>query len=206
MPYLVLFSEMPWSPRTSVRNWLTIFLHLSHHWIILMATKASHSSSFSAEAYDVGVCWEWWICTHRSFRRNTTLTMLPICLHLDYSSSPLVTLKELKEWDLHATKLSKEHTKHELSAHLSTSPLLVFSSGILQRSLKGGLTDFHHVPINMGYWELLAPFRSWKRWICTHRSPRKDTPSTNLMPICLHRHCWRSPLVSSKKLVELDLH
>ena len=68
--------------------------HLSHHWIILMATKAGHSSSFSTEAYDVGVCWEWWICTHRSFRRSTTLTMLPICLHLDYSSSPLVTLKK----------------------------------------------------------------------------------------------------------------
>jgi hypothetical protein len=63
--------------------------------------------------------------------------MLPICLHLDCSSSPLVTLKELKEWDLHTTKLSKEHTKHELSAHLSTSPLLVFSSGILQRVGRG---------------------------------------------------------------------
>lgn len=180
MPYLVLFSEMPWSPRTSVRNWLTIFLHLSHHWIILMATKASHSSSFSAEAYDVGVCWEWWICTHRSFRRSTTLTMLPICLHLDYSSSPLVTLKELKEWDLHTTKLSKEHTKHELSAHLSTSPLLVFSSGILQRVGRG---------------RFALPKLSKEH--ITHES-NADLSTSRCYP--------SSPLVSSKWLVELDLH
>ena len=31
-----------------------------------------------------------------------------------------------------SAKLSKEHTKHELSAHLSTSVLRLFSSGILQ--------------------------------------------------------------------------
>lgn len=26
----------------------------------------------------------------------------------------------------------------------------------------------------------------WLRWICTHRSLRRGTSSTNLMPICLH--------------------
>ena len=36
---------------------------------------------------------------------------------------------------------------------------------------------------------LVSSKLSWRRWICTHRSPRKDTSSTNLMPICLHRYC-----------------
>ena len=38
----------------------------------------------------------------------------------------------LVEVDLHTPKASKSHIKHELDAHLSTSSLLTFSSGITQ--------------------------------------------------------------------------
>jgi hypothetical protein len=45
---------------------------------------------------------------HRSLLRGTSSTnLMPICLHLDYSSSPLVSTKELREVDLrHRSHLS----------------------------------------------------------------------------------------------------
>ena len=46
---------------------------------------------------------------------------------------------------------------------------------------------------------LVSSKLSWRRWICTHRSSRKSTSSTNLMPICLHlSFLIVSPLVSFK--------
>ena len=47
---------------------------------------------------------------HRSHRSGTSSTnLMPICLHLDCSSSPLVSTKELREWDLHTTKFRRTH-------------------------------------------------------------------------------------------------
>ena len=52
-------------------------------------------------------------------------------------ASDFVTIKKIRldllvEVDLHTPKASKSHIKHELDAHLSTSSLLTFSSGIYQ--------------------------------------------------------------------------
>ena len=44
-------------------------------------------------------------------------------------------------------------------------------------------------------------FPCWKSGICTPRSFRRSTLSTNLVPICLHQPYDCSPLVSSKYIV-----
>lgn len=111
---------------------------------------------------------------------------------------------------MHTTKLPKKHTKHELSAHLSTSAFRLFSSGILQMVGRGRFAlpkphkrhIKHELDADLSTSESLRfssrIFQMVERGGFAHTEATLSSTVFTILPICLHLGCPSSPLVSLK--------
>ena len=111
---------------------------------------------------------------------------------------------------MHTPKLSKEHINHEIDAHLSTSALRLFSSGILQMVGRARFA-LAKLPKKHIKHELDADlstsgslrfssriFQMVERGGFAHTEATLSSTVFTILPICLHLGCPSSPLVSLK--------